>query len=509
MPQTDIQWAVDDLNGRAAPIAERQAYYDGRHPSMIPGQKTLSRNLRDLLDRLNDNLCDDVVDEPVSRLGVQAWVGRATDTAGPDLEDGSEERPEAESDALGMAATLSWEVNRGDARASQVHRDGWRAGDGWVIVQPDANGGPARWYPQRPECMAARYSQDRPDEMVVAAKAWREGKGWRLNLYYPPADGPDADPETAGKPWVERYWTKGTTNDGAVPGAKSFQPVVEAQGYGQAVEFLDGRRIPVFHFPADNVGGYGRSVLTPTVLRLQDALNKSMTDMVVAMEGHALPDRWATGIQAEYDPVTGEEKPLRKSGDERMFRTGSKEAQLGQFPQTELGHFLDTQKSLRSEIARKGWLPSYSVAEGSGDAPSGLALLIAEGRQVKRVTAAQRDWGVEWRALQAEVLHLSGVTDVTADDLEVEWLPAGTRDEVAELETLTLKVALGLPKAEALIEAGYDPAEVRHWRDEAESRAAQISGGSGVPPLPPAQGGVLPAPPVQPNGAQAPSTVAG
>jgi len=238
---------------------------------------------------------------------------------------------------------------------------------------------------------------------------------------------------------------------------------------------------------------------------LQDVLNKSVGDMVVAMEAAALPDRWATGIQAEYDPVTGEEKPVQKTGRERMIRTGSKDATFGQFAQATMEPFLNTQAAYRMEIARKGYLPAHSV-KMDGDAPSGLSLLVSEGRLVKRVLTAQDDWGVNWREQQAYALRLEGYS-VQASDLEIYWAEAATRDEVALLEVLTLKVSLGMPKRQALIEAGYDADEVDEWLDAAQAQADVIRGGSGVPPLPPAQGGMLPAPPVQPNGAAAPASV--
>jgi hypothetical protein len=386
-------------------------------------------------------------------------------------------------------------------------------GDGFVIVQTDSKG-EARWYSQRPEHMAVRYSTEFPDEIEVAAKCWRVGKSWRMNLYYPPA------PATQGKPWIERYVTRGTNNEGSVPSAKSFNPIEPSEDADGTVtlpmETLEGDRIPVFHFPADEIGTYGRPALSLTVIGLQDVLNKSVVDMVVAMEAVALPDRWATGIQAEFDPVTGEEKPLRKTGRERLLRTGAKEAQFGQFQQASMDPFLNTQDKYRLEIARKGYLPSYVVAnDSSGTAPSGLSLLIVEGRQVKRVHTAQDGWGQTWREVQAFMLRLTGAGDVQANDLEIEFAPAETRDEKSLLEGLTMKMELGLPKRQALIEAGYDEDDVDDWLEEAQAKADAIGGGRvsapGVSPLVPgapapsgaAQG--VPAAPAQPAGAAAPA----
>lgn len=479
MPDTDVVWAVSDLNGRASHLSLRRDYYEGEHRTTIPQGKTLAPELRRLLERLTDNLCDDVVDEPTNRMTIQTWTGKA--------------------EGVGQACIESWELNRGDARARDVYRNAWGQGDGYVIVQQNSRGD-VRWYAQNPAHMAVRYSTEFPDELEVAAKCWRVGTGWRLNLYYPP-EGP------AGKPRVERYATKGTANDGAIPQGKSFQPLPDDPARGLSpVEELDGDRIPVFHFPADTVGSYGRSALTRTVIGLQDVLNKSVADMVVAMEAAALPDRWATGIQAEIDSATGQEKPLQKTGRERMIRTGSKDASFGQFTQATMDPFLATQAAYRQEIARKGKLPTYTVVQNS-TAPSGLSLLMQEGSLVKRIKTAQDEWGQVWRELMAYVLRLTGRNGIQANDLEVEWGPAETRDEKGLLEGLTIKVeSLGLPKHQALIEAGYDADEVDGFMDTAQASDLVVRGGSGLSPMVGA-GGMLPTPPVQPNGASAPAAI--
>lgn len=445
-PTQDVLWALDEVGRRAPVLAKRRRYYEGNHDSMLPPGKTLSRNLRDLLEDLSDNLCDDVVDEPVSRLEITNFTGK--------------------SEGVGQKAWDWWERERGAARARATHRDAWGLGDGIVMVQEGPDG-KAHPYVQSPEQFAVRYARDEPDKIELAAKVWKDGKRYRLNLYYAPETGQT----TGGR--IERWSTRGLGVDGAIPQPKAWARL--SDGTAEPVEEQAWTRLPVFHFPADEVGRYGRSVLTD-VIRLQDVLNKSCVDLVVAMEDVALPQRVATGVQVEIDPDTGQEKPLfRKSSSDQMIRTGSHEAKFMQFDGADLTQFLKVQSAYRAEIARKGYLPLHSVSLEQAEYPSGIALLVAEGRQIKRVQTGQ-EWGLEWRAMVAYALGLEGVS-VEPQDLDVEWAPIETRDERALIETLALKKDLGVPSRQLLLEAGYDEDDVEEWEDEREAQALAISGG--------------------------------
>jgi hypothetical protein len=471
----DVAWAVDDIRANLPRRQRALDYAEGRHPLNFATEK-FRNTFGQLFQELSDNLCDDVVNEPTDRLQIEGWGGK-----------------------YGAEAAAWWEANRGAARSGSVHQNGFRSGDAFVIVW-DAGDNVPRLYVQDPRQMAVRYSTTYPDELEVAAKCWREGKGYRLNLYY-------ADR-------VEHYFSKGVSHQSGekgIPNATSFLPWTRGQegdaDHVPASEPNDKGRIPVFHFPNGELSQYGASVLAD-VYPLQDALNKSLCDMLVAGEAYALPHRHATGIQVSKDPVTGLEVSPFKDG-QNLWWTANKDAKFGYFPAAELKGFLDQQRAFRLEIARKGGLPAHTVDIGAtGNAPSGLSLLIAEGKLIKRCKDRQRDWGTVWRELVAFGLSWLGGT-VVAADLDPIWGPVETRDEQALLEGLVIKKALGIPDEQLMLEAGYDVGQIAEFQGKLEEeRAKQMdaeaaaSGGRIS-----AAGTLAPPPPAPPAGAPQPAGV--
>ena len=403
--------------------------------------------------------------------------------------------------ALNAAADDVWTRIKGASRTGAIHRNSFREGDGFGIVQlgPDLR---ARMFKQNPATMAVRYSTDNPDEADLYGKVWRSGKRWRVNLYYPDR--------------TEKYASRGLGVNGGLPKAAAFlllQPGDPLLGDDEdGVIPNEDQRLPVYHFPNGEPSQYGRSILRG-VIPLQDALNKAIADMLVAMEFHAYPQRWATGVQVERDPVTGQERSPFAAGEGRVWRVGSKDAAFGQFDPADMSGFLDVQDALKIEVARKGVLPPHTIALRSGtNVPSGVALLVAEGRTIKLAKDRQRDWGTEHRAWMAHALSLEMATTVLPEDLDLDWAPAETRDEKALLEGLAMKKDLGVPTEQILLEMGYTQDEVDDFLeaveavDEAQRAALSVlQGGRGVTTLGAAQtlnGNLaLPAGPVPPAGA--------
>lgn len=442
----DLDWCIESLKARLPDLALFKAYDQGDHRLAFATDK-FKNTFGSLFQEFADNLCDDVVDAITDRLQITAWS--AADAS------------------LAAAVESAWTRNRGESRLGSVHRHAFRDGDGFAMVQIGTDGR-ARIWKQDPRQIAVRWSTENPDEMELAARVWRVGNRYRINLMYPDK--------------LERYASKGMASGGTLPSAAAFTLLADGdpllrhgdESYDEPVQEQTG--IPLFHFPNGDVSEYGRSLLVP-VIPLQDALNKSLADMLVAMEFNAYPQRWATGIQTKTDMLTGKEVDPFQGGPGTVFWTSKESAQFGQFDAAAVDGFLAVQKSFRMEIARKGAMPAFDLNTEGGVPPSGVALLVAEGRTVKKGKDRIRDWSPEHKRMMAAVASIDLNTEVSPEDLDLEWAPVETRDMKALLEELTLKRDLGVPLDQILTEMGYGPSDVAKFMDdqEAQTEADQIA----------------------------------
>src|SRR5207248_10001232 len=77
--------------------------------------------------------------------------------------------------------------------------------------------------------------------------------------------------------------------------------------------------VPVFHFANNaDIGAFGQSELR-AALPIQDGLNKSILDMLVAMEFSAFRQRWIAGLEVDTDPATGKQILPFQPGVERLW----------------------------------------------------------------------------------------------------------------------------------------------------------------------------------------------
>jgi hypothetical protein len=234
-------------------------------------------------------------------------------------------------------------------------------------------------------------------------------------------------------------------------------------------------RVPIFHFPNKRFQSPGISELTD-VYPLQDALNKAVTDLLVAMEFSSYRQRWVTGLDVgEIDENSGRPKnPPFNHGVDKILAASSPETHFGEFGATDLTQFLEVHENLRSEIARVSGTPLHYLFITRGDFPSGEAMKSAEARFTKKVIDRQINFGNTWEDAVAFGMQIDGDELPTSYRLSTMWEDASPTTPREIAETMLMKKALGVSERQLLKELKYDEELIDAMLKENAEREAMV-----------------------------------
>ncbi|MFN0279092.1 MAG: phage portal protein [Pyrinomonadaceae bacterium] len=333
--------------------------------------------------------------------------------------------------------------------AGEVHKEALKNGDAYVIVWPNEKG-EAVFYPNKATNMTIATDEAAPGRITWAAKVWRTAdKRVRLNLFYPDR--------------IEKYISKADA-EGSLPEAKEFVPFALSPRFSGQEPPEGGTQnnpfgvVPVFHFANNaDLGTQGRSELE-AAMPVQDGLNKSVLDMLVAMEFAAYRQRWAAGIEIEYDNDGKLVAPFT-AGIDHLWISENPEARFGDFEASELDQFLKVKDSFRIDMASVTGTPLHYFLQNTAGFPSGESLKKAETRFLAKVRDRQESFGQVWADALAFALMIEG--QGRAVRLITEWEDPAPMAEREFLENILLKKQIGLPVEQALLEAGYGEADVK------------------------------------------------
>lgn len=445
----DLAAALKQLKARLPAYQLYHDYAEGRQRLAFATDK-FRNTFGSLFRAFADNMCAGVVDAAADRLVITGYAIEGDQEASESDGKASTARTAAD-DAWDI-----WNANRMDERAGEVHREALTSGDGYVIVWPGDDGQPTI-YPNDAANVTVRYDPETPGRIIWAAKAWIDddaGGRLRVNLYYPDR--------------IEKYVTRGKAQ-GLPDHSNNFVPY-EAPGEAWPLD-NPYQRVPVFHFATNGrVGRTGRSELAD-VVPLQDALNKSVADMLVAGEYMALPQRYATGLEVEIDPDTGKPKPLFIPGADRVWATEGVDVKFGQFAPADLEPFLRVQAGFRQQIAVVSRTPLHFIIPPAGDWPSGEALKSAEGAFLKKIRDRQIAFGNVWEDVVQFALEIMGGGEVA---LSCQWEDPAPRDELNQANVAVLKSQVGVTDQQIWRELGYSEQQIAQMQEEKEANAEQF-----------------------------------
>jgi hypothetical protein len=341
-----------------------------------------------------------------------------------------------------------WRRNRMDGRAGEVHKAALRDGDAYLIVWPEtgtANGDQGafpQFWPQTSSEIRVRYDDEQPGKVTMAVKTWLlSDKRRRLNLYFPDR--------------IEKYVTKGRSTVVNAEALERFNVPGEPWPVRN-----DWDTVPVFHF-ANNAGTgeYGASELRD-VIPLQDALNKVLTDILLASELTAYSVKVMLGVDAE-NPQVIEAATRIEIGRSKMLLVppalGDKAPSIDEFTAENIVQLDTIAEGFDKRISRVSKVPVHHL-QMSGDFPSGRAMRTAEGPFIAKIEDRQTAFGNVWEDAMHLALRMAGVSDPGM--LTTVWKSAAPLSKEDQLDVALQQSAIGIPFEQIVRELGYDEEEI-------------------------------------------------
>lgn len=408
---------------RQRTIALMRDYYNGDHPTYLTERQ---REFLHKRDKFCMNYCRLVVDAPAERLHITGF--------------------QAENQKTGAWLWKLWQAARLDATSKALHLAALRDGEAFLIVDYDMQADRPRFSLNFADDgsggVTMHYSEDW--QPAYAVKRWTVDSGGgagrirRMNIYYP--DRLEKYISTS----VNPYWQPYKLENETWPLAW-----VDKKGYPLG--------LPVVHFRNREQGTpYGISEIHD-VVQLQDALNKTLIDLLAVSDTNAFPMLVALGfdLPAEFKVEPGAVIQIPSGADAR--------ADFKAIDGANVGNLLALLQHLVMEIARVSSTP-LSRFQISGQVAAEGTLKQQDAGLIAKVEHKQVTFGNAWEDAMRMTLRLQNSFGALKVDettpLSTLWSPAAPRSEMEHLQMLLLKAQLGVPVEMLLAEAGYNTAKV-------------------------------------------------
>lgn len=438
------------MQGRlTAALAKRQNalglyddYYNGKHRLAFATAK-FREAFATLFREFADNWCGIVVDASAERLQVEGFRFTGSD---PEQGDG---------DAWAM-----WQRCNMDAQSDMAHVEAIKLGAAYLDVGPDP-ADPSQALIQVVPAQQAIVLLDpaQPSKRLAGLRTWvdDEAKMERCIVYTPETvEWYERNPNASGDSW--------TAADGTGPNPLGVVPL-----------------IPLPNNPG-LLDRQGRSDLA-TVIPLQDAVNKLVSDMIVASEFAAFRQRWATGIEIPgVDPETGERQTNGFiAAVDRVWASENDSASFGTFDVTDLNNYVQAIENLIQHLAAQTRTPPHYLTAGMGQWPSGESLKASETGLVSKVRRKQRVFGDAWEQAIRLAFLVEGDTKHAEDmDCETIWRNPETRSQAETVDAATKLSTIGVPEVALWEYIGATPQQIARWAQLKEEQKVELPAGAQV-----------------------------
>jgi hypothetical protein len=353
-------------------------------------------------------------------------------------------------DADSESLREAWEVNNLASEIPLLNKEKMILGRGFVSVGTNEDDDDHPLITVEPPRQMACTVDQRRRRMVGAVREYRDWDGThRRTLYLPDA--------TVWLSLSSKGWVVDDRDDhdlGKVP----------------VVLFLNRRRL----------GDWWGTSEMADVIPLTDSAVRTLTNLQVASESHAVPTRYALGLaQGDFvDSKTGEPLPVWEAYFTSFMATKNKDAKIGQLDASDLRNFHETVTLYAQLVSSVTGLPLRYFAQSTVNPAAEGAIRAEETRWVKNAERQQVSTGdgLGWIAALYERFRTGEWID--GNRIKVEWHDAGTPTFAQKVDGVS-KLNGGKPvlsREGSWDELGWDPKRKDRERGyfEKEARDPQI-----------------------------------
>lgn len=222
---------------------------------------------------------------------------------------------------------------------------------------------------------------------------------------------------------------------------------------------------------------YGTSEMAD-VVPLTDAVCRAMTNLQVAQETHAVPQRGVLGAtKGDFVDADGEPLSTWQAYFGAVWAMANNDAKTFQFDPSDLKNFETVANLYAKQVASLTGLPPHYLGFTTDNPASADAIRSSEARLVKRCERKQRPFGGSWESAMRLVRRFqTGSEDLEARRLETLWRDPATptvaqrADAIVKLASTSVGGVPIMPLEMAREELGWSPGKIeRAKRLDAEA----------------------------------------
>lgn len=339
-----------------------------------------------------------------------------------------------------------WQANNLDEDAPLLHTETLVQGRGFIIVGPGEDVPAVTVHSA--DGMALR-SDPLTRQPVEALRRYKDAEGRDSAAHYEPNS-------TTYRVRVNGMWKVSETvrhNLGAVP----VVPMTNRARIGDV---------------------QGRSEMID-VIGLTDAASRTLTNMQVAQELLAMPQRYVVGASAsDFEGDDGSAKSAWDAYIGHMMTLENENAKPGQFPGADLRIFIEVINSYARQVSTLTGLPMHYLGFSSENPASAEAIQAAEQKLVTRVAQKQVAFGGAWEQAMRVALRFMGRGG--AERLEMVWRDPSTPTAAAQMSSAVAGLQSGIFPVDMAREMVGMSAEQRKIAAELDHVGGFLPGALGV-----------------------------